>query len=374
VNEKIVEFPDKRVVEEEAAFWLIKLDGDDELSTEQRKALDEWLSRSPAHRQELQRLALIWQRMNVLTELSVPIGRAESAKYFATWSFSGLRCLSRYAFATAATVLLCTALYLLGDKLPFASFRDGNTVYTTRIGEQRLILVRDGSTIRLNTNSQVEVNFTREFRDVRLVRGEAEFTVARDPARPFRVYAGNERVQAIGTAFTVYLQNDKLDVLVTEGEVALATLSREAPPSREVTSTPAAPTFTKEEVTYVETLPALKAGQSATMKLARDGDDSLLSALDVEIIEEPEHIDRRLAWRDGLLIFDGDPLENVVHEISRYTTVAIEITDPEVGATKIGGQFPVGETELMLQILESNFGFTITRLGKDRVLISAGVR
>ncbi len=79
---------------------------------------------------------------------------------------------------------------------------------------------------------------------------------------------------------------------------------------------------------------------------------------------------KRLSWREGILVFAGDPLEVVVDEISRYTTVSIEITDPAVRATRIGGRFRIGETDAMFDHLEANFGLRVTRLSHDRVLVS----
>ena len=70
----VVEFPDRRIVAEEAAGWLIRLDADTPPSRDELQALGEWLHRSPAHREELERLAALWGRMNVLTELAVPLG------------------------------------------------------------------------------------------------------------------------------------------------------------------------------------------------------------------------------------------------------------------------------------------------------------
>ena len=72
-----------------------------------------------------------------------------------------------------------------------------------------------------------------------------------------------------------------------------------------------------------------------------------------------------------MLTFAGDPLVVVVDEISRYTTVSIEITDPVVRATRIGGRFPIGETDAMFDALEANFGLQVTRLSHDRVLVSS---
>ena len=76
---------------------------------------------------------------------------------------------------------------------------------TTAVGEQREMQLPDGSMIALNTDSQLEVTYGENYRDVRLLKGEALFEVTRDPARPFIVDAGIRRVEAVGTAFVVHL-------------------------------------------------------------------------------------------------------------------------------------------------------------------------
>ncbi len=77
------------------------------------------------------------------------------------------------------------------------------------------------------------------------------------------------------------------------------------------------------------------------------------------------------AWRQGLLLFTGDSLEEVVAEIGRYTPVAIEIIDPALKKIRIGGQFRVGDLSGMFEVLETNFGLSITRLDNNRIQISA---
>ena len=71
----VIEFPDKDVIQEEAAEWLVRLDGDNPLSQDDRGRLKDWLSRSPAHRAELRELARLWGNLNVLTELAVPLSQ-----------------------------------------------------------------------------------------------------------------------------------------------------------------------------------------------------------------------------------------------------------------------------------------------------------
>ena len=98
-----------------------------------------------------------------------------------------------------------------------------NGLYATAVGQQTTTVLPDGSQIILNTNSQIRVKYGDQYRQVHLLQGEALFTVAKNSSRPFRVYAGSGQIQAIGTAFSVYLKGPVVQVTVTEGRVALAT-------------------------------------------------------------------------------------------------------------------------------------------------------
>ncbi len=68
-----------------------------------------------------------------------------------------------------------------------------------------------------------------------------------------------------------------------------------------------------------------------------------------------------LAWRGGMLAFDGETLENALDEFSRYTTDRFSIPDPQLRRLRIGGYFPVGDTRALLSALDSGFGLTAQR-------------
>lgn len=373
MSENIVEFPDRTVIEEEAGAWLIRLDGDCAPSAEELASLREWLERSPVHREQLSSLADFWGKMNVLTELAVPLGRLDGGTNRGH-VLSPRRAIPQYArtgFAAAVIVIgigIAAAIWSRPDQL-----LSGNGLYATAIGQQQSTTLADGSVVLLNTNSQFKVDFGDRYRNVRLLQGEAHFTVTRDSERPFRVYAGNGRVQAVGTAFSVYLKDNSVDVTVTEGRVSLASvnrattnqlLERQAPPDRDQSSGSNAIV----ESGAIETLGTIKAGESASIRSAPDTENiSTINAIETVAAQE---MAKRLSWREGMLTFSGDPLDVVVDEISRYTTVSIEFSDPAVKATRIGGRFPIGETDAMFDALEANFGLQVTRLSHDRVLLS----
>ncbi len=373
MRENIVEFPDRKAIEEEAGAWLIKLDGDTAPSAEELASLREWLARSPVHREQLGNLADFWGNMNVLTELAVPLGHPDGRtnRSFAESLRHAIPQMGRAGFVTAVIVIgigVAATFWLRPE--PFLS---SNGLYATAVGQQQSTTLADGSVVLLNTNSQINVDYNNEYRNIRLLQGEAHFTVAKNAARPFRVYAGNGRVQAVGTAFSVYIKDNTINVTVTEGKVELASVNRPSTNRLPQQGTPSGTVKSSGsnaivDSGFVETLGTIKAGETATLQSFLDaGTVSSINAIETV---EAEEMSRRLSWREGMLTFAGDPLEVVVDEISRYTTVSIEITDPDVRATRIGGRFPIGETDAMFDHLEANFGLRVTRLSHDHVLVS----
>src|SRR5262249_53251968 len=97
----------------------------------------------------------------------------------------------------------------------------GNPVYSTDIGEQRTIALKDGSRVELNARSKIKVLYSKERRSIELIEGQALFSVAKDPTRPFVVSSGNARVRAVGTQFDLYRKPVGTVVTVVEGRVAV---------------------------------------------------------------------------------------------------------------------------------------------------------
>ncbi len=358
MTEKVINFPDRKTLEAEAGSWLIRLDGDTPLSDAEQAALRDWLARSPAHASELQELARLWGKMNILTELAVPL-EGQQPSNTASQPMVKPRRIPLFTFPAAmAGALAAVLLVLVASSFWFSAtpIDNENGLHATVVGEQKSLTLPDGSVVLLNTNTQVRVDYGQEFRDIRLLQGEAHFTVAKDAEHPFRVYAGSGRIQAVGTAFAVYLRDKDVNVTVTEGKVELAVSNDSLEPDAEL---------------VVNEFATLEAGQSTVISSKAEGEAQLqIAAESIHTITPPE-IERQLSWRQGLLTFSGEPLEQVVTELSRYTNLSIQIDDPAIKAIKIGGQFQVGETEALLNSLEANFALRVTRLDNDRVLLTS---
>jgi len=372
MSDNVVRFPNQNAVEEEAAAWLVKLDGDSAPSGEELAALHDWLNNSPENRAQLRSLATFWGTLNVLTELAVPLGQlhAQPAQRVDRQAVPTSRWSWITGMIAAAVVIGLGIAFFYGSQRDL--FADSNGLYATTVGQQQSTTLVDTSVVLLNTDTQIRVAFDDEFRNIYFLQGEAHFTVAKDIERPFRVYVGDRMVQAVGTAFSVYLKDSAVDVTVTEGQVALATVVRTSDSEVQLPEQPGG-TGQIGEVSAVaspviERFGMIKAGESATIRESKNPDE--VAAIDTVEAVEPQDMAKRLSWREGMLTFNGDSLEVVVNEISRYTTVAIEFSDPAVKATRIGGQFPIGETDAMFDALEANFQLRVTRLSDDRVLVS----
>lgn len=364
---------------QQACLWIAKLNG--EPSSHELAQFRAWMAQSPAHKAEMRRLAQLWQDLNVLTELAVTEETpATASRTFFTALLTTIKRqlipwkLPLFASAAAITLAVFIVPLLTGD----------HSTYSTGIGEQQRITLSDGSSVLLNTNSQLTVDYTSEARNITLTKGQAHFDVMPDKLKPFNVYAGQGIVRAVGTAFSVYLKPEQLEVTVTEGTIELSAIEPSAiepsadktpprePSANQQLTASGQPTATVATniATNIPTMPTIKplarvtAGQNVTLNHASRTIEA------IETVDAPAIV-QKLAWHQGLIRFSGDPLQEVVAEVSRYSGLSIVITDPEIRDMRIGGFFKVGETEKMLQALETSFGLQVTRLDNNVVQIAA---
>lgn len=217
--------------------------------------------------------------------------------------------------------------------------------YETPVGGQRKITLADGSSVILNTNSLLDVDFSGQCRDVHLRRGEAYFDVVHDKARPFTVYANNYVVRDIGTAFDVHLSKAGLvEVGVTKGSVEVR------PADGGQVSGPA------------KSLGIIAAGQNIVLgeKVER-----------AKVVSSPD-LGRTLAWRQGQLIYTGQPLAEVLADVSRYSNIQIELADPALENLPVGGAFRTDQIEAIFAALENNFGIHAEWVDPQHVRFTSG--
>lgn len=346
-SKNVVAFPDLSRIEAQATQWIMLFE-DGGGTPEERAAFKQWLDESVHHRDAYRRFAALWQGMDRFEELT-DYSASEAGAALVKEGRRLPRILSRRSVMRIAASLFVVAGAAAAYQVASVVGLRHAASHETAIGAHQTLSLPDGSRIDLNTNSRVEISYTRTGRQVRLVRGEAYFDVAESTARPFTVQAGTGVVSALGTAFSVRLRDHKIDVTVTEGQVALF---------------------------------AVAPGQ---VERAEHGDDARSAALlrvtagqrvvFQEEVEQLNHVaadvmKRKLSWRDGMLAFSGEPLSEMVAEVSRYTDMTIEIKDDQLRAFPVAGYFKAGDVEAMLEAFELAGGLRVERLGPKHVRLT----
>lgn len=330
-----------KAVEEAAAAWFAKRDKGG-LGPEDQREFDAWLARDVAHRVAFIRIQAAWNQAQRLKALGAGIERGTVPEVGA-WHFSRLfdhqETLERAAqpkpaarhvrrwFAAAASMAVIALVLAWSWRPEFET----TTKYHTSVGGLETVPMSDGSTVTLNTDSEIGVALTDRVRTVKLPHGEAFFEVAKDSRRPFVVEAGKMRVTAVGTKFSVWNDADVIRVAVTEGHVLLETRNGHGAPP-------------------VHLLP----GDIARV----DRDATLIQQKPLSLLEA-----EYLSWREGYVVFHEKPLGEALEEFNRYSTEKAVVTDPELAAIKIGGSFRVSNIEAFMHLLAQGLPVRVVKKG-----------
>lgn len=254
------------------------------------------------------------------------------------------------ALAAAAAVVL--GVFLRPSAVRHDTPATVTKVAVTQIGDVRAITLPDGSKMHLNTDTLVEANYTTEERRIVMTRGEAHFTVASNAQRPFVVSARHLAVSAVGTAFNVWLDAEKVEVLVTEGSVVITAPGTHPAPAGSAGSWP--------EV-------KLAAGERAVIPTRNDQPTAAEPVIEPVSAGEAE---RALAWREQRLEFVSASLAEVIAQFNRHNRHKLRI-DPEaadLGDLRFGGGFRSDAQEAFVRLLEANFGIKAERRTEETIL------
>lgn len=290
-------------IDAEAAGWAARIDRGP-LEPDEARQFDAWLGddgRCPGAFGRVRALALASERARAL-------GPDFDPAVFRPAPLMERRTALRLGGAIAASALIAVtgAWQVLRNRSRFSTGK----------GETKVVALKDGSVVTLNTASEIQVNYSDALRSVELIRGEALFDVAKIKARPFVVAAGDTSVRVVGTSFTVrHLDAAPVQVLVREGIVEV--------------SKPAAG-ITPVRIT------------ANNMAVAAPDGGAAISASVIPVAQ----LHRQLAWQSGQIAFEGETLAQAVEEFSRYSDTRIVIDDPGLAKEEIAGLFkatdPIG--------------------------------
>ncbi len=221
-------------------------------------------------------------------------------------------------------------------------YHSGAATFATATGEQRLVTLADGSTAELNTQSKIEVHYGAHQRDVRLLKGEALFHVAKNAARPFIVGSGETRVRAVGTEFDVYAGRVATIVSVVEGRVEV-----EVPPN-------AAPVLHGASGQHS---PTASSEQAASTQLPAGYRLVVTGAGQVQTT--PVDPAAAIAWTQHQLVFDSDSVANVANEFNRYNARQL-IVEGTLRDVRVSGVFATSNPMAFVRFLQDRFGAQVS--------------
>lgn len=296
-----------------AAAWAARADRGP-LSAEDQKALEAWAAVDP-------RRAGAYARALAVTahaDRARALGEDFAPSLHPVAVAAGRRRLLVTGGALAASIVVGVVGY------ETVSFR-GRVV--TRRGDIRRAPLSDGSAVTLNTDTAIRTTFNGQIRRVELLRGEALFDVAKDPGRPFVVVAGQVRVRAVGTSFTVRAHDDgEISVLVREG-VVVVWRGQSGPPLR----------LQAQTATKVDASGPLRAISVAASA-----------------------VDGAIAWRQGQINLDGLTLGEAAAEFARYSDRRIVVDDPAVARLKMTGLFSASDPDGFARAAALSLGLVAT--------------
>lgn len=328
-------------IERAAAGWLARSEAG--LSAAEKAQLAAWLDADARHAESYRALQRSWARLDGLrgsswaVPLEAELAEGRGVRRTAIWPWvSG---------ALAASVVWLAAY--VGWWRPAQVAAPHSEAATTAVGATRTLTLPDGSTIQLNTNTAVEVAFTRAERRVKLARGEALFKIAKNPARPFIVSAAGVDVRAVGTEFNVRLRDEALEVTVREGKVRV-----DDGGSGETLLAPRVAAVARNDEPAREVLPA---GHRVLIPVSRiTAKPEVRSTAPASV--PPLEIERSLAWQNGRLVFESAPLSAIVAEFNRYNRRPLVIDDAELAARRFGGTFVANDPDTFLELLRASYG------------------
>jgi transmembrane sensor len=327
----------EKLIASEAAEWIEKLargDGRD------MTAFAQWSRKSPQHmRQFLMMMALDHELTRIDPQKRIAVPSAADAAEVVPLGVPRPTATARSHRSRRWVMAAALASIAMGAALYLGLNRGGWQDFSTAQGEQRAIELDDGSIMHLNTLTRARVHFSASGRDIRLLRGEALFKVAKNAARPFRVHTDDAVIQAVGTQFNVYAKPDGTTVSVLEGRVRVSSHTPDT------AAEPAAPA-------------SLDPGEEIRV----DARGLVRSSRAAEVAS-------MAAWRQRRLVFDQNPLSEVVTEFNRYNRAPqFRIMNEDIAVRPYSGAFDADDPESLLELLRVDPELRLEK-DKDEVLI-----
>lgn len=328
----------RRAALQEAGEWLIRLQ-DDNLTDAELGAWGLWMAASHEHAAAFDDLSALWDASAELDSAALLRARERATR-------------SRKAVSTRASAhaprrrsprrwlaggIAASLLVVIGAWLVWRMPSRDEQMLVTTIGDRRHVELADGSAIDLDAASEAVVRYGQDRRDIELRRGQAFFSVAHAPERPFVVTSGDVQSRALGTRFAVERRaSNEVAVTVTEGRVRITALHAQGGTSH-VDAT------LDQQVVFTPS-------------------DGLLPPREVNAV-------LATAWREGTVVYQGETLANVLEDLNRYSRIPVRLQDPGLGKLRVTGRWELSGTDRWVDGLAAALHMRVTRTA-DGILLS----
>ncbi|WP_454760327.1 FecR family protein [Caulobacter segnis] len=303
--------------EDTAALWLLRRDAGQDVESDPQFIA--WRDGAPDNARAWAHAASIWQTAGSASgddPLFVALRRdALQARPDRRPLVAALT-----AMAAALVVAVGLAWFPLSSRIGATPAQPGPSIdaaptFAVAAGTPNTFALPDGSRVTLNANSAIAVDYRAGSRAVRLLRGQAYFSVVHDTQRPFTVATRARTITDLGTEFDVRLGDRAMTVTLAKGAVAVS-----AAPGR---------------------------------------DDIRLSTPGQQLVSTPNQADavtrvdltKALSWRTRLLEFSETPLADAVAEVNRYGGPSAKVVDPTAATLPVSGQYRAGDPTRFAQSL-----------------------
>lgn len=327
----------------EAGVWIARMHGDTR-GRGVENGLRRWLHANPDNARAFELATEVWEDAEGLRRF-VPLRPQARSASRGGWQFA-------VAAAALATMLLVVGIVWFQHV----------GVIATGVGEQRQLVLEDGTRVFLNTDTRLVVKYDEQARRVELRRGEALFNVAKKSDWPFIVVVGDRQVKALGTSFVVRRDDERVAVMLMEGRVQVSPQS---------SSTPSIPADTQAQVDANSVAPAQPA--AATDQLPKEtftltpGQRLTFTNGAAASLDTPS-MERATAWRRGQVILDDTPLRVAAEEMNRYNSIKVVIESPEAAELLVNGLFQAGDSTHFANAVAQAYGLRIVERGGAIVL------
>lgn len=354
---------------DQAKNWLMKVKSGS-MTARDRKNHRTWLATDPVNQAEFDLMNAVWDCSDVFKDHPLAIEDLKEnqgkrpAGLMIRWRDSlttGIPAIRPVAVAAIAVIVVLGILLSRTDKTASAT-------YQTIIGQQKTVLLSDGSTIDLDTNTIISTRFSGGSRAIELKRGHAFFSVSHDAARPFIVSAGQTVIRALGTEFDVHkINGSRITIAVLQGRVQVDSHPVFWKP---VKKSPAQTGKTKPDKKEAALARRSANGALVAQAILGKGEEIFVDVRKMTHEIRSADVDRINAWRKGRLYFKMKPLSRVIDELNRYLDQEILIVDETLKDIPITMNFDIRARRHFIRTLVSAVPGIEQTTGHGKILLA----